>query len=64
MRTARAELERSSVAAPGSGDGSRPILLGDLGLSSTIDGPMRHPRAGLRNAFPAHAVRVLRPKVP
>jgi hypothetical protein len=64
MRTARAELERSGEAAPCSGDRGGTTLLGGLGLSPLIDGPVRHPRAGLCNAFPAHAVRVLRPKVP
>ena len=64
MRTARAELERSGNAAQCSGACDGTTLLGGPGRSPSIDSPVRHPRAGLRNAFPAHAVRVLRPKVP
>jgi hypothetical protein len=36
----------------------------DLCLVTLSDGALHHPRSVLRNAFPADAVRVLRPKVP
>ena len=39
-------------------------LLDDPCFFLLSDGPLRHPRAILLNAFPADAVRVLRPKVP
>jgi len=64
MGTARAELERFGGAAPRAGDCRAATVPADIGLALLADGPLRHPCAGLRNAFPAHAVRVLRPKVP
>jgi len=64
MGTARAELERFAGAAARTGGRRAGDVPGDLGLAPLADGPLRHPRAVLRNAFPAHAVRVLRPKVP
>jgi len=64
MGAARAELERFVGAARRTGACRGMEVPGDLGLALLADGPLRHPRAGLRNAFPAHAVRVLRSKVP
>jgi len=64
MGTARAELERLSGAAPRTDDCRATAVPGGPDLAFLTGGPLRHPRAGLRNAFPAHAVRVLRPKVP
>ena len=66
MRGDRAQL--ASVSSPATSAPQAPearsMALGALSPALAIDGPVRHPRAGLRNAFSAHAVRVLRPKVP
>jgi hypothetical protein len=64
MRSARAQLASVGLLATSPSEEPCVAPLGDLSLALVIDGPVRHPRAGLRNAFPARAVRVLRPKVP
>ena len=64
MRTARAHEKSSTTAAPRVREAFPAALLDDVDLASPAHDPLRHPRAVLRNAFPPHAVRVLRPKVP
>ncbi len=62
MRRARAL--RSRPHAPRGGEAYAIAFLDDPRLFPLSDGPLRHARAALRNAFPADAVRVLHPKVP
>ena len=64
MCSARAQLASVGFLATSAPEDPCMAPLGDLCLARVTEGPMRHPRAGLRNAFPADAVRVLRPKVP
>ena len=62
MRRARAFGSRPH--APRGGEVRAVAPIDDLCLVTLSDGALHHPRSVLRNAFPADAVRVLRPKVP
>ena len=62
MRRARALGSRPH--APRSGEARSSAPLDDPCRSPLSDGPRRHPRAVLRNTFPADAACVLRFKVP
>ena len=60
----RARALGSRPHTPRGGELRALALVDDPCLFLLPDGPLRHPRAVLCNAFPADAVRVLRPKVP